>query len=286
MILDDGRMTELMEASADLHSDAMHLTGAALTEMVELGNEARQHPGSLDAVGGDDPTRRTFLQRSLFAAGTVAGAGFGAALLGRASTTTVYADAAGDVELLQTAASIENLAVAVYQKAAGLPAWESGASNPLLLQFVTTTIKQHTEHAAAFNAAISALGGKTQSGIDTVVDSSVVTPALARITKPADVLGLALTLEEGAAQTYVKFGGLADSPQALTPFATIAPVEAQHAAVLLAVKSLLDGGAPLASITLPPADLGTLPAALGSVGFPTAFTSIELARPTDEGAVK
>jgi len=285
VILDDGRMTELMEASADLHSDAMHLTGTALTEMVELGHEARNQPGRTDAAGEDDPTRRTFLQRSLFAAGTVAGAGFGAALLGRA-TTTVHADATGDVELLQTAASIENLAVSVYQKAAGLPAWESGASNPLLLQFVTTTIKQHTEHAAAFNLAISALGGKTQSGIDTVVDRSVVTPALATITKPADVLGLALTLEEGAAQTYVKFGGLATSPQALTPFATIAPVEAQHAAVLLAVKSLLDGGAPLASITLPPADLGMLPAAVGAVGFPTAFTSIELARPANEGAVK
>ena len=281
MTFDERRMAELMEASEDLHSDAMRVTTTAMTEMVEAGHERRAMKRSDDV----DPGRRTFLRRSLFAAGTVAGVGFGAGML-RGATANVFAAGTEDVQLLQTAASIENLAVAVYTQAAGLPPAVSGASNAVILKFVQTTIAQHTDHAKQFNAALTALGAKTQTGIDTAVMTAVVTPALAKITKPADVIGLAQTLEDAAAQTYVQFGSLATAPEVLAPFAVIAPVEAQHSAVLLAVKALLDGGAPLASITLPPADLAALPAAAGSVGFPKSFYSTEGARPMDEGAVK
>ena len=61
-------------------------------------------------------------------------------------------------------------------------------------------------------------------------------------------------------------------------------VEAQHAAVLMAVKALIDGGAPQL-IALPP-DAAKLPAAAGSVGFPDTFYKTDQARPAAEGAVK
>jgi hypothetical protein len=60
-------------------------------------------------------------------------------------------------------------------------------------------------------------------------------------------------------------------------------VEAQHVAVLNAVKALVGAGHP-EYITLPP-PLDKLPAAAGSVGFPNAFYPYDQARPADEGAV-
>ena len=66
--------------------------------------------------------------------------------------------------------------------------------------------------------------------------------------------------------------------------ASIMGVEAQHVAVLNAVKALVGAGHP-EYIALPP-PLDKLPAAAGSVGFPDAFYPYAMARPAAEGAVK
>ena len=66
--------------------------------------------------------------------------------------------------------------------------------------------------------------------------------------------------------------------------ASIMGVEAQHVAILNAVKALLAGGA-ADLIALPP-DAAKLPAAAGSVGFPNAFYPTTDARPANEGAVQ
>ena len=277
MSLDERRMRELLTESQDLHSSGLRVTGSALEETVELGLLRR----SRGAVDDDPAARRDFLRKGLFAAGSLGG--LGAGLFGRAFTL-VSADSAADIQMLQTAASIENLAVAVYTKAAGLPPTVSGAANPVIKAFVTMTIAQHTDHGKAFNAAATALGGKAQTAIDQPVYDGVVTPALAKIKGPADVVGLALTLEDAAAQTYVVFGSTVDDKSAQAAFATIAPVEAQHASVLLAVQALLAVGAP-ELITIPP-DLTKLPAPAGGVGFPKSFYAIDQARPAAEGAVK
>jgi hypothetical protein len=67
-------------------------------------------------------------------------------------------------------------------------------------------------------------------------------------------------------------------------FASVAGVESQHKAILLAVQALVKGGAP-ELIALPP-DLTKLPAEAGSVGFPDAFYPTTMAAPVEEGAVK
>jgi hypothetical protein len=281
MTFDDTRMAGLMEESQDLHSTAMRLTHEAVDEIVQIGVERRTR-GELELP---DPGRRTFLHRSLLAAGVVGGGALGASMFSR-MLTTAYADSAADVMMLQTAASIENLAVAVYTKAAGLPPTVSGAVIPTVKAFVVMTIQQHTDHAKAFNAAAMQLGGMAQSGIDQTVYDAVVTPALGKIKGPADVVALAQSLEDAAAQTYVKFGGAVDDKNALNAFATIAPVEAQHSAVLLAVAALIAGGAPQLITISPPVDASKLPAAAGSVGFPNSFYKTDAARPAAEGAVK
>lgn len=280
MTFDDHRMAGLLEESQDLHSTAMRLTHAAVDEIVETGNERRAR-GEVELSG---PGRRTFLRRSLLAAGVVGGGALGTSIFSR--MTTVFAAGSADVMMLQTAASIENLAVAVYRKAAALPPAVSGASIPAVRTFVVTTIQQHTDHANAFNAAARQLGGMAQTAIDQPVYDAVVTPALARIKGPADVVALAQTLEDAAAQTYVKFGGQVDDKNALNAFATIAPVEAQHSAVLLAVAALIAGGEPQLITISPPVNVSMLPAAAGSVGFPNTFYRTDAARPASEGAVR
>jgi rubrerythrin len=274
---DERRLRELLEESQDLHSRGMRLATEGLREYTEVGLERRAR-GDVAAPGHG---RRTFLRRSLFAAGAV-GTGVGAGFLRRA-VITVEADAASDITMLQTAAAIENLAIGVYNTAATLPPSVTGASNPVIAQFVTTTIAQHTDHSRAFNAAITKLGGKPQTGPDTAVQNAVVAPALPKIHGPSDVLGLAYTLEDAAAATYVKFGSQVDDRDALGALASIAPVEAQHASVILASKALVDAGAP-ELIAIPP-DLTKLPAAAGAVGFPDTFYKTDHARPADEGKV-
>jgi hypothetical protein len=225
--------------------------------------------------------RRTFLRRSLLAAGAVGTGSLGAAACSRA---LVAASAASpDVQMLQTAASIENLAVAAYTTVLGLPETRSGASIPVVKSFITMTIDHHREHAQAYNAAAQALGGTAQNGIDKTMNDTVVAPALARITGAADVMRLAISLEDAAAATCIKFGAAAGDPTALKLFATVAPVEAQHSAVLRAVVALLSAGLPQLVVLGP--DASKLPASSASAGFPSSFFRTSPARPPGEGAL-
>ncbi|MGH3803337.1 MAG: hypothetical protein ACRDTD_25055, partial [Pseudonocardiaceae bacterium] len=67
-------------------------------------------------------------------------------------------------------------------------------------------------------------------------------------------------------------------------FVSVAGVEAQHVAILLAVQALLVANAPQL-IALPP-DLTKLPSAAGKIGFPDAFYKTDMAAGVEEGAVK
>ncbi len=267
-MIESEHLASQIEASQDLHSDAMRLTRDGLREVIEEEREGR----------------REFLVTSAKTAQTVGLVGLGAFLAAKLAPVVSAATPSSTVQTLQTAAALENLAVAVYTKAASLPASVSGADNPVILTFVKTTIQQHTEHAQAFNNVIAELGGAKQTGIDTAVYNGVVVPALAKIAGPADVVALALTLEDAAAQSYIAYSGdVAPKSSAFKLFATIAPVEAQHVAILRAVQALLAANAP-SLIALPP-NAAALPAAAGSVGFPSAFYPDSAARPAHEATV-
>ncbi|MDQ1384235.1 MAG: hypothetical protein QOG65_1614 [Actinomycetota bacterium] len=128
-----------------------------------------------------------------------------------------------------------------------------------------------------------ALGGKAQTAPDPVL-LDVVNKAKPKLTGPVPLVELAITLEMGAAETYVAFVTTMSDKNARNTTASIMGVEAQHVAVLNAVKALVGAGHP-ELIALPPA-LDKLPAAAGSVGFPDAFYPYNMARTADEGAVK
>jgi hypothetical protein len=157
-------------------------------------------------------------------------------------------------------------------------------SLPKVVQtFATTTKRQHTEHMQAFSAAVRALGGKAQTAPDPVL-LGVVNKAKPGLTGPGALVELAITLEMGAAETYVAFVTTLSDKNARNTTASIMGVEAQHVAVLNAVKALVAAGHP-EYLTLP-APLDKLPAAAGSAGFPDSFYPYDAARPADEGAVK
>jgi rubrerythrin len=275
MALDDTRLRTLLEQSHDLHTDAMETTRVALDEYVELA-----HDDPWEHV--DPVTRRTTLLGGLPKSGVLAAAGLGTAMVALLASPA-FADKAMDVQMLQTAASIENLAVATYDTALTLDFIGGGSANGVVKAFVEKTKEQHQQHADAFNAAATRLGGKAQDQPDPVL-LGVVNNAKPGLTGPEQVVDLAIELEDGAAQTYVANTGAYSNKNARAVSASIMGVEAQHASILYAVKALLAGGA-ADLIALPP-DAAKLPAAAGSIGFPNAFYPTTDARPANEGAVQ
>ncbi|OHV33952.1 MULTISPECIES: ferritin-like domain-containing protein [Pseudofrankia] len=256
--VDDRRLRELSEASEDLHSDAMRGSRVAVADLVE----------------STEPATRSVRRGAALAVG-LAGAGV-------LATATRGSAATMDVAILQTAASIENLAVSTYTTALTLPFIGGAEANAVVKAFAMTTMKQHVDHAGAFNAAVVRLGGQAQSAPDPKY-AKVVEEAIPTIKGPGDVVSLAITLEDVAAQTYTKNVSQVGSSMLRQLFGSVAAVEAQHRAILLAVSALLGGGA-ADLIALPP-DAAKLPKAAGGVGFPDAFYPTSMASPATEGAV-
>lgn len=264
--IDEGRFRELIVESGDLQSDAMRDAKAGLADYVEAAREAQ--------IGRE---------RSGWAPAAVVGGAVGAAMLANVAPAFAQGNQGNEIKILQTAAGLENLAVNTYKKALTLPFIGGSSANGVVKAFATMTMAQHAEHSQAFNAAATKLGGPPQNGVPAKY-AQVVAAALPGITGPGDVVGLALTLENVAAETYVKDVSMVSTPELRQLFASVAGVEAQHVAVLLAVQALL--GADLADqIKLPP-DAEKLPAAAGKVGFPNAFYKTDMAAGAEDGAVK
>lgn len=277
--VDTRGLGELTEASEDLHSDAMRQSRTAFDAYVESAADPARDPAPHDQAARDQAAReragRFRRGRGPAVAAGLAGAGV-VAMAARASAATP------DVAILQTAASIENLAVGTYSTALTLPFIGGSSANAVVKAFATKTMAQHSDHAKAFNAAAVKLGGKAQTNPDPKY-AKIVEAAVPTIKGPADVVALATTLEDVAAQTYTRNVGLVGSAELRQLFGSVAAVEAQHRAILLAVAALLKGNA-ADLITLPP-PAAKLPAAAGSVGFPDAFYPTRMASPSTEGAL-
>ncbi|WP_211239273.1 ferritin-like domain-containing protein [Actinokineospora inagensis] len=270
--IDERGLRELMVESDDLQSDAMRTARRDLDDYVEAVLDTRaERTGSRDPGG---------MWPGWGKAGLVAGLTGAGALL---ANGVAAADAAQDVQALQTAASLENVAVATYKTALTLPFIGGADANAVVKAFAEKTMAQHTEHGQAFNAAVVKLGGKAQNDPNAKY-AAVVQQTVPTIKGAADVVALAIALEDVAAQTYTKNVSQVSTAELRQLFASVAGVESQHKAILLAVKALIDGGAPQL-IALPP-DAAKLPDAAGGVGFPDAFFPTEKASPVAEGAVK
>jgi rubrerythrin len=280
--VDERALGALLEESNDLQSDAMRSTREPLRELVERGRERRAHEG----FDPDEPRRfamerNRLVRSSLGGRGAFATLGFGAALLALFDSPA-FAQASPDVQILQTATSLEILAIETYDLALTFPFIGGATAIPTVRAFVVTTRDQHAEHAKAFNAAVKQLDGEEQTQPDPVL-LDTVNRAKPTLTGLGPVVDLAIGLEDTAAQTYVANASALTDKQAREVTASIMGVEAQHVAVLLAVKALV--GANLADQVKLPPDLALLPEAAGSAGFPEPFYKTDRSRPSDEGAV-
>jgi hypothetical protein len=283
---DASQFHTLIEESQDLQSDAVKPTREALDELVERAHEDRAIPVESNHAFHEQHQRA--LRASLGAA-PILGAAGALALVG-VLASAASAASSSDVQILQTAASIENLAVSTYKTALTLPYIGGSEANAVVTKFAQVTMGQHRQHADAFNAAVQHLGGKKQTKPDPafvpVVNRAVASLGNASAAQGAlGVVGLALELENIAAETYIKDTTLAKSTSNKALFASIMGVEAQHVAVLNAVQALLMANAPQL-ISLAPGTAAMLPGAAGSVAFPNAFYPTKSAAPANQGAVK
>ena len=274
MKIDDRQLKELIVESEDLQVDALRDVKRTLPDLAEIGKSRRGQPVDVDRVNAFNDGRRRLLRNggmglgALSARGLLGGA-FGATLLGIVAKPA-HAQEDLTVQILQTAASLENLAVATYEAALGLPFFDQNAT---VVAFAQTTMEQHGEHADAFNAQAETLGGQAQTEVNPVYNQ-VVQDALPGLTGYGPVVDLAAQLETVATQTYVSNVMMLDDVTAKELFASIMGVEAQHLATLRAVGALLDANAPeliTVESTDGAVDVAALPAAAGSVAFPDPF---------------
>jgi hypothetical protein len=287
--IDETAFGGLIEESRDTHADALRAAREPLADMVDLGRQTR-------AVSAPDPdetrafaveNRRRLGAIARRAGGLLAATGVIAAIADYIGSPA-FASSGTDVQVLQTASSIEVLAVSTYKTALGLPYIGGSSANPVIKTFATTTMGQHADHLAAFQSATTSLGGTKQTKPDPAF-VPVADKAVAAITKATGsasallVVGLALELENIAAETYVNNMSLLTNANAKKVTASIMGVEAQHVAILLAVQALLKSG-DATDIALPP-PVAKLPAAAGSVGFPNAFYPTTNAAPASQGAM-
>ena len=241
----DMQITEYELRGMTRELDEMHqeVRPAMLEALTELGETMRGQLDGVQRAAHINASRRNFLAGGLVTAGVV-GSGLVLAACGSSSdsstgtssaaagTGTGAASATGDLLVAQLAASLEVLAVGTYDTALTAAGKGSfGTVPPAFATFATTAKAQHTDHAAGWNAALSA-NGLPMVTTPNPKYNAVVQSALPGLKTIADVAGLALVLETVALETYVKGSGLVTDKANRKVALTIAPVEAQHIAIL------------------------------------------------------
>ncbi|MCU1609944.1 MAG: Ferritin-like protein [Pseudonocardiales bacterium] len=230
MAISERELSELTRGLDDLHESTFPQVRKALDELtVNLGQ-----------VVHNPSTRRGFF---LGAAGAVALGAAAACSSGSSGTPKPSSSApkppppppetyTGDLKVVALATALENLAVSAYSGAlqkAG--AGQLGTVPPAVATFIQTAMKQHSDHAQAWNAVLSKAGKPTINDAPLSITQDQVNTLNAATSVP-DVAKLALNLENVAAQTYTfATANVADAGGIMTA-ATIQPVETMHAAIL------------------------------------------------------
>jgi hypothetical protein len=234
------RLTRDMESAHRDTLDSMRAGAVDLTEEIRSRGTGDVSP----AAGPRDPGRRRFL---LGAGGVAAALALAAcsgndkkapASSGKGASTMPSAAASragaytGDLKVVALAVALENQAIGAYQAAlAAAKAGKLGTVPPAVATFVTTAMAQHTDHAKTWNAVLTGAGKPAITNVP-LSNQAATTAALGKAKTVGDVAQLALQLEDQAAQTYLFAAYNVTSPAGIATAASIAPVEAMHAAIL------------------------------------------------------
>jgi len=211
--------------------------------------------------------------------------GVGAALVGLVTVgARAAADPAFDVQLLQTAASIENVLVSTYETLLALPLLSGPNANPVLKVVFTIARSQHADHATACNDIATKLGGRRQDSPNPGL-AQVVTRARPASSDLGGAIDLALQLESASAQTYQNEASLLGDLNARRLAASIMGVESDHVGLLLVAKALVAARTP-ELLVFDPSTGSRLAPEIATAGFPDSFSKGDQARPAGEGAVR
>jgi hypothetical protein len=187
--------------------------------------------------------RRTFLMGlgGAVALGTVAacsssgsgtGSGQSRSAGGTPGPSVSGATYTGDLKVVALAAALENLAITAYQGALTMAGkGQLGTVPPAVATFVQTAMKQHQDHAAAWNGVLTKAGKPPINGAPLSITQKQVMMLQAAKSVP-DVARLALNLENVAAETYTFATANVSDAGGIMTAASIQPVEAMHAAIL------------------------------------------------------
>lgn len=237
-------------------------------------------------------TRRRMLQAGGWAGVLLASGGFARRSLDRRSlerssppssrargSAVVVAVPDLEVQIFQTAASLENVLVDTY---AAILASPMVGDDQSIGRFVETTMQHHTEHAAAFNDQAEALGGARQDALNPRY-AGYLGDTLPTVADAAGLLAVIATLEEVVTDTYLEdLTRLAD-PSMRTLMASVMSAESQHLGTLRVFASLIATG--VAGLVAIPTDVVAFPADVGDVASPRGVEIPNLAVPPSTGAV-
>ncbi|MFE3826306.1 ferritin-like domain-containing protein [Streptomyces sp. NPDC059092] len=239
----EDRLDRLTREMAEAHQETLPVlraSAAALAERLGAGRAGRE--------GAPDAGRRRFLRGAggagaAFALAACSGGGSGGPSSGGPSSGSASSGSAadpvadtvtypGDLRTVALAAALENQAVGAYRTAlAAGRAGRLGTVPPAVSAFLTTAMAQHADHAEAWNSLLADADRPAVTGVP-LSDREEVAAALGKARSVGDVAALALQLENQAAQTYLLSVYGVKTASVIETAATIAPVEAMHAAVL------------------------------------------------------
>ncbi|WP_329181519.1 ferritin-like domain-containing protein [Streptomyces sp. NBC_01477] len=232
---------ELVRLTQDLEDAHRSTLPAMRTGAADLTEDIRAH-GSKAEDAPRDPGRRRFL----VGAGGLAAAFALAACsssdkdksasstkdMGNSPKTSASSLYTGDLKVVALAVALENQAVGAYQAAlAAAKAGKLGTVPPAVATFVTTAMAQHADHAKAWNSVLTGAGKPAITNVP-LTNQPATLAALGKAKTVGDVAALALQLEDQAAQTYLFATYNVSAPAGIATAASIAPVEAMHAAIL------------------------------------------------------
>jgi len=238
--------TELIRSTKELdelHRDeSFPAMQSSVEEWVEINHDRRRAAASIDTAAGFVSRRNLLIGGGAAALGGVLLAACSSSKsstttttrpsTGHASTADTLASLTGDLKVAALAASLENLGIYAYN--AGIKAATAGklgAVPPAIVTFAMTAKQQHTEHAAAWNAALTGAGKSKVTETDPAL-TPTVNQMFGQVTDVAGLAKLALEIETIAGQTYQAAIGVLSSKSAIQTAASIHPVEMQHAAIL------------------------------------------------------
>jgi Ferritin-like domain len=242
MAITEAELSSMTQDLDSLHQETFPSVRKSLDEFsANIAGFASNHPtgrrgflaglGGVAIIGGVAACSSSKGSKGSSTSNTPATSG-AATSAGTSSSAAPAATYTGDLKVVALAAALENLAVTAYKGALAAAAKGTlGTVPPAVATFVQTAMKQHADHAAAWNAVLTKSKLPAITGTPLTITADQVAMLNAAKSVP-DVAKLALNLENAAADTYTFAAANVTDVGGIMTAATIQPVETMHAAIL------------------------------------------------------